>query len=101
QHKVYEGRAKVRTEKMDKVLDSPGAFLQGVGNAVESVADLLAREGRRMKGAVTGEKPWAQVTLPEERAGTIMVYRSFERVSYALVMKAVRAMHLQDSVRKP
>lgn len=101
QQKVYEDRAKVRTEKMDKVLDSPGALLQGVGNAVESVADLLAREGRRMKIAATGEKPWAQVTLPEERAGTIMVYRSFERVSYALVMKAVRAIHLQDSVRKP
>jgi hypothetical protein len=101
QQKVYDSRAKIRTDEMDKVRNSPGAFVQGIGNAVEGVADLLAGEGRRMKQAVTGEQPWADVTLPEERAGTIMVYRSFERVSYALVMKAVRAIHLLDTVTKP
>ncbi|NIR27968.1 MAG: LysM peptidoglycan-binding domain-containing protein [Gammaproteobacteria bacterium] len=41
------------------------------------------------------------VTLPDERAGVVMVFRPFERVSYALVMKATRAMHLHDRVRRP
>lgn len=41
------------------------------------------------------------VQLPELRAGTIMVFRPFERVSYALVMQATRAMHLFDAVKNP
>lgn len=43
----------------------------------------------------------APVTLPDERAGIVMVFRPFERVSYALVMKATRAMHVHDRVRTP
>jgi len=41
------------------------------------------------------------ITLPEERAGTIMVFRTYERISYALVMDAERPMHILDSVRNP
>lgn len=40
-------------------------------------------------------------TLPLEEAGLLMVFRPFERVSYALVMRATRALHLEDSVRSP
>jgi hypothetical protein len=39
--------------------------------------------------------------LPFEKAGVLMVFRSFSRVSFALVMKAVRAIHLLDAVRSP
>jgi hypothetical protein len=39
--------------------------------------------------------------LPLEEAGLLMVFRPFERVSYALVMYATRALHLGDSVRSP
>ena len=97
----YEQRAIKRDEEMDKVRDTPAAFLHGVGHAVETVGDFIGSEGRRMGVAVSGDKPWAEVTLPEERAGTIMVYRSFDRVSYALVMQAVRPMHILDIVKKP
>lgn len=41
------------------------------------------------------------VRLPDERAGILMVFRPFERVSYALVMSATRAIHLDDTVRNP
>jgi hypothetical protein len=41
------------------------------------------------------------VQLPELRAGTVMVFRPFDRVSYALVMQATRAMHLLDAVKNP
>jgi hypothetical protein len=39
--------------------------------------------------------------LPYEQAGVLMVFRAFSRVSFALVMKAVRAIHVQDAVRPP
>jgi hypothetical protein len=41
------------------------------------------------------------VKLPDEIAGTLMVFRPFERVSYALVMKATQAIHLLDKVQTP
>lgn len=41
------------------------------------------------------------VQLPDTRAGLAMVFRTFDRVSYALVMKAEQDIHLHDAVRKP
>ncbi len=41
------------------------------------------------------------VKLPDEIAGTLMVFRPFERVSYALVMKANQAIHVLDKVQTP
>jgi hypothetical protein len=42
-----------------------------------------------------------QVQLPDRSAGVVMVLRPFERVSYALVMEATRAMHVEDVVATP
>ncbi len=42
-----------------------------------------------------------KVTLPEERAGVVMVFRPFDRVSYALVMEATRAINIYDNVGPP
>lgn len=41
------------------------------------------------------------VRLPDERAGTVMLIRLFDRVSYALVMEATRDLKLLDKVRQP
>jgi LysM domain len=42
-----------------------------------------------------------KVRLPDEIAGTTMVFRTFERMSYALVMDASREMHVLDTVTNP
>jgi hypothetical protein len=41
------------------------------------------------------------VVLPDEEAGLLMVFRTFDRVSFGLVMHATRVMHLGDRVRNP
>jgi hypothetical protein len=41
------------------------------------------------------------VKLPDEKAGLLMVFRTFEKVSYALVLKATQALHVGDKVRNP
>lgn len=41
------------------------------------------------------------VTLPDERSGLLMVFRVFDRVSYALVAQSVRPVYLLDAVRNP
>jgi hypothetical protein len=40
-----------------------------------------------------------EVQLPEEYAGVLMVFRTFENISYALVMDAVSAIHVDDAVK--
>ena len=48
------------------------------------------------RGAI-GQK----VRLPDEPAGTMMVFRTSERLSYALVMEATTPLALLDAVRNP
>lgn len=47
------------------------------------------------------EKLDPMVTLPNTHSGTLMVFRSFARVSYALVMKATRTLRVNDTVTNP
>jgi hypothetical protein len=42
-----------------------------------------------------------EVELPEERLGELMIFRTFERVSYALVMNTQRPAHVRDVVTNP
>ena len=56
--------------------------------------------GEAVRDLVTPD-PKDTVKLPDERAGVLMVFRTFEKVSYALVMKAVLPIHLLDAVRNP
>jgi hypothetical protein len=42
-----------------------------------------------------------KVRLPDEPAGTMMVFRSFDRISYALIMEATDAIAVLDTVRNP
>jgi hypothetical protein len=42
-----------------------------------------------------------KVELPDERAGLLMVFRVFDRVSYGLIMESERPAHLHDIVRNP
>lgn len=41
------------------------------------------------------------VKLPDERAGLLMIFRTFEKVSYGLVLKATQALHVGDRVAHP
>jgi hypothetical protein len=41
------------------------------------------------------------ITLPDSRSGLIMIYRVFDKVSYALVMQTSRPVNLLDFVRNP
>ena len=42
-----------------------------------------------------------EVRLPDERAGLLMVVRSFDRISYAMVMNATRNIRAADMVSNP
>lgn len=49
-------------------------------------------------GAVSGGET---VRLPDEEAGTVMVFKVYDRIAYGLVMEATSDIHVLDSVRNP
>ena len=51
----------------------------------------------RVRRGAFGEK----VQLPDEPAGVMMVFRTFDRVSYALIMEATNEIRVLDAVRNP
>ena len=56
------------------------------------------------KGAQSADKQAlapGMVKLPDERIGLLMVFRVFDRVSYALVMQASQPVYALDSVNTP
>jgi hypothetical protein len=57
----------------------------------------MGRTVRDTQRGLVGQK----VRLPDEPAGTMMVFRTAERLSYALVMEATTPLALLDPVRNP
>ena len=56
------------------------------------------KAGKTIRDAVSEDRK-AMVTLPDEHAGEALVFKLYEKVSYAIVMKATTSMHLFDKVR--
>ncbi|CDZ95233.1 LysM peptidoglycan-binding domain-containing protein [Pseudomonas saudiphocaensis] len=55
------------------------------------------KTGETVRDRVTGEN----VKIPDERAGLLMVFRTYEKLSYGLVLQATRSLAVQDKVRNP
>ena len=56
------------------------------------------KAGKTIRDAVSEDRK-AMVTLPDVHAGEALVFKLYEKVSYAIVMKATTSMHLFDKVR--
>ena len=78
----------------------PGNVL-AVDQAGAMVRDLY-RGGRQIGDTNNGGVSFApKVRLPDERAGTLLVFKVFERVSYGLIVGASDTIHVQDVVHNP
>jgi hypothetical protein len=74
---------------------------RGAADGLEAGTVLrVDQRGETVRDTVDGKRG-VTVTLPDEKAGLIMVFRTFERISFALVMEAERPMHVLDRVHNP
>ena len=71
---------------------------RGTSQGLE-VGHVLAvyQRGELARDIVSGNN----VQLPSERAGLLMVFRSFERMSYGLVLRTERPLAVGDEIRNP
>jgi nucleoid-associated protein YgaU len=57
----------------------------------------IYRDGETITDAKTNEK----IKLPSQKAGILMVFRAYEKLSYGLVMQADRPLAVGDAVKNP
>lgn len=57
----------------------------------------IFKTGETVRDRITGE----QVKIPDERAGLLMIFRTYEKLSYGLVLRASRSLAVMDKVRNP
>ena len=74
---------------------------RGTDNGLQ-IGDVLAidRRGETIPDPITPDR-FDKITLPDEKAGVLMVFRTFPRVSFGLVMSATMAIHVLDRVHNP
>jgi hypothetical protein len=57
--------------------------------------------GQTVKDRFAGGERSPTVILPDEKAGTLMIFKTYDRISYALIMEAESEIHLLDKVQNP
>ena len=64
-----------------------------------AVGDVLTvfQTGQKVPDRIKG----GSVRLPDEPAGTVMVFKVYRGIGYALVMEATQAIHIHDTIRNP
>ena len=71
--------------------------------AIEKAGDVV--RDKYSKGGLnarTGSlKRGKNVQLPSERAGIVMIYKTYDRMSFALVMEATHEIHEGDRAARP
>jgi len=77
------------------------AISRGAADGVENGHVLaILRAGRRIDDrSQPGER--ATIKVPDERSGLLMVFRTFDRISYALVLEVSQGVQVGDRVVNP
>jgi hypothetical protein len=61
----------------------------------------VSHAGERVRDMIEPGAFGRKVQLPDEEVGTVMVFRTYDGVSYALVMRSSAPMHALDKVANP
>lgn len=85
-----------RAETLQNATSAIGRTATKMGHALQDIVHKFDQTFPYIANKQARSEP---VTLPEEYVGVVMVFRTFDKVSYALVMEAQGAINLLDTVR--
>jgi hypothetical protein len=98
----------VASERREKKDDEPLKFERSATLPLDNLLEHIFNDVRNTKREFIDKKFGVKfhpvpmkVELPSERAGELMVFRTFDKVSYALVMQTYRPAHMWDRVSNP
>ncbi|MET0125110.1 LysM peptidoglycan-binding domain-containing protein [Pseudomonas caspiana] len=57
----------------------------------------IYKTGETVRDRITGE----QVKIPDERSGLLMIFRTYDKLSYGLVLNANRSLAVMDKIKNP
>ncbi|KTD64624.1 LysM peptidoglycan-binding domain-containing protein [Legionella spiritensis] len=92
------------------IIDLPGGYTQGAVGFVAVIdrGDDAGLEEGDVLGIYSTKRlvpdplcPEKLIELPRERVGEVMVFRTFSQTSFALVVRSIRTVHLQDKITNP
>ena len=84
-----------KEEKKEYANDASGT----AAKLVDAVREIKKSFDETFPSIANKQAKVEDVTLPEEYVGVAMVFRTFNKVSYALVMETQGAVHVLDTVR--
>ena len=86
------------------VIAISGGAREGIENghvfAIYSPGEMV-RDDIRHKQALIANRHKNKVQLPDEFVGHVMIFRTFDKVSYGLIMNGIRPARIQDELRAP
>ena len=85
-----------RAESLQNATSAIGQTATKIGHAMQ---DLVHKFDQTFPSIANKQARSEPVTLPEEYVGVVMVFRTFDKISYALVMETRGPMHVLDTVR--
>ncbi|HEY2627959.1 MAG TPA: hypothetical protein VGI57_02475, partial [Usitatibacter sp.] len=86
------------THASDLALFSTPTWLSKImGNTPPPVTNAPATDDQPPGAVLEG----STVQIPDERNGLVFVFRVFEKMSYAMVMKATKPLYVGDVVQTP
>ncbi|OGT35623.1 MAG: hypothetical protein A2W28_02480 [Gammaproteobacteria bacterium RBG_16_51_14] len=72
---------------------------EALSNFANDVRDTKRAFDKKFPGFANQRAKYEEVRLPEEYTGVLMVFRTFNNLSYALVMETQGPVHIYDTVR--
>ncbi len=85
--------------KRAKALNEAGGVSRALSRIAYAIEDGVDAFDKTFPTIANKQAKSEAITLPEEYVGVVLIFKTFNRISYALVMEARGSIHVEDTVR--
>ncbi len=96
---IPKSKKEKEAERAEQIEKAGGDVSRTLARIVHAVEDGVESFNETFPTIANKQAKSEDITLPEEYVGVVMVFRTFNKVSYALVMETQGPVHVADTVR--